>query len=190
MSSICNPFLLLLCSNLLCSDRFISLIPACCLLPDPGLGKEYAKLLAARGASVVVNDLGGSRSGEGKDTKAADIVVSEIRSAGGKAVPNYDSVEDGAKIIQTAIDNYGRIDIVVNNAGILRDKSLTKITEEDWDLIHRIHLKAAFNITRAAWPYFRKQNYGRVIVTASTAGIYGNFGQANYSAGKQKEEKG
>ena len=98
----------------------------------PGLGREYARLLAARGAAVVVNDLGGTRDGQGASAKAADTVVQEIRAAGGKAVANYDSVENGASIIQTAIDNYGRIDMLINNAGILRDKSLTKITEEDW----------------------------------------------------------
>ena len=97
-----------------------------------GLGREYALLLAARGAAVVVNDLGGSRSGEGSSSKAADAVVAEIKAAGGKAVANYDSVEEGGKIVETAIQSFGRIDIVVNNAGILRDKSLTKITEEDW----------------------------------------------------------
>lgn len=99
---------------------------------------------------------------------------------GGKAVADYNSVEDGDKIIQTAIDNYGRIDILINNAGILRDKSLVKIEISDWDLVHRVHLRASFITTKAAWPHFRKQNYGRVIMTSSVAGIYGNFGQSNY----------
>ncbi|EEB16259.1 estradiol 17 beta-dehydrogenase, putative [Pediculus humanus corporis] len=123
-----------------------------------GLGRAYALLLASRGASVV--------------------------SSSGKAVANYDSVENGEKIIKTAIDNFGRVDIVINNAGILRDKSFAKISDNDWDLIHQVHLKGSFKTTQAAWPYFKKQNYGRVVMTASNSGIYGNFGQANYSAAK------
>ncbi|GIY49388.1 hypothetical protein CDAR_600721 [Caerostris darwini] len=149
-----------------------------------GLGREYALLLAERGAAVVVNDLGGTRSGEGKSSAAADAVVQEIKAKGGKAVANYDSVEEGEKIVKTAIDNFGRIDILINNAGILRDKSFTNIKIDDWDLIHKVHLRGSFIITRAAWPYFRKQKYGRVIMTASGAGIYGNFGQSNYSSAK------
>ncbi|KAL0278525.1 UNVERIFIED_CONTAM: hypothetical protein PYX00_000330 [Menopon gallinae] len=149
-----------------------------------GLGRAYALLLASRGASVVVNDLGGGRHGDGSSTKAADAVVNEIRAAGGKAVANYDSVEFGEKIIQTAIDNFGRVDILINNAGILRDKSFARISDTDWDLIQKVHLKGSFKTTQAAWPYFKKQNYGRIIMTSSTSGIYGNFGQANYSAAK------
>ncbi|CAF0705114.1 unnamed protein product [Brachionus calyciflorus] len=150
-----------------------------------GLGKCYALSFAERGAKVVVNDLGGSMSGgDGKSTKAADVVVEEIRAKNGIAVPNYDSVEDAEKIIQTAIDNFGRIDILVNNAGILRDRSFLKTTDLDWDLIHRIHLRASFLLTRAAWPHMQKNKFGRVIMTSSGAGIYGNFGQANYSAAK------
>ncbi|KAI1283199.1 Peroxisomal multifunctional enzyme type 2 [Halotydeus destructor] len=149
-----------------------------------GLGREYALLLAERGASVVVNDLGGSRSGEGSSQKAADLVVNEIKAKGGKAVADYNSVEEGDKIVKTAIDTFGRIDILINNAGILRDKSILKTTIEDWDLIHRVHLRAVFITCKAAWPYFKEQKFGRIIVTASTAGIYGNFGQANYSAAK------
>nr|CAD7440405.1 unnamed protein product [Timema bartmani]CAD7452952.1 unnamed protein product [Timema tahoe] len=149
-----------------------------------GLGRAYALLFAERGASVVVNDLGGGRHGDGSSTKAADIVVQEIRSKGGKAAANYNSVEDGEKIIQTALDNFGRIDVVVNNAGILRDRSFARISNTDWDLIHQVHLKGTFKTTQAAWPHFRKQNYGRVIVTSSNSGLYGNFGQANYAAAK------
>ncbi|XP_067007857.2 peroxisomal multifunctional enzyme type 2 [Anabrus simplex] len=149
-----------------------------------GLGRAYALLFAERGASVVVNDLGGGRHGDGKSSKAADSVVSEIRGKGGKAVADYNSVEDGDKIIQTALENFGRVDIVVNNAGILRDKSFARISDVDWELIQRVHLKGTFKTTQAAWPHFRKQNYGRIIVTASNSGIYGNFGQANYSAAK------
>ncbi|KAK6643635.1 hypothetical protein RUM43_005145 [Polyplax serrata] len=149
-----------------------------------GLGRSYALLLASRGAAVVVNDLGGGRHGDGSSSKAADAVVNEIRAAGGKAVGNYDSVEDGEKIIKTAIDNFGRIDILINNAGILRDKSFAKISDMDWDLIHRVHLKGSFKTTQAAWPYFKKQKYGRIIMTSSNSGIFGNFGQANYSSAK------
>ncbi|XP_050540879.1 peroxisomal multifunctional enzyme type 2-like isoform X1 [Daktulosphaira vitifoliae] len=149
-----------------------------------GLGRAYALLFAKRGASVVVNDLGGSRSGDGSSTKAADTVVSEIIVNGGKAVPDYNSVVDGDKLVQTALDNYGRIDVIVNNAGILRDKSFARISDSDWNLVHDVHLKGAFKVTQAAWPHFRKQNYGRVIFTSSNSGLYGNFGQANYSAAK------
>ncbi|XP_027195391.2 peroxisomal Multifunctional enzyme type 2 [Dermatophagoides pteronyssinus] len=148
-----------------------------------GLGREYALLLASRGASIIVNDLGGDRDGTGKSS-AADLVVNEIRQRGGQAVADYNSVEEGEKIVQTAIDNFGRIDILINNAGILRDKSMMKMTPEDFDLVHRVHLRGSFLTTKAAWPYFRQQNYGRIIMTASPSGIYGNFGQANYSSAK------
>jgi 3-hydroxyacyl-CoA dehydrogenase/3a,7a,12a-trihydroxy-5b-cholest-24-enoyl-CoA hydratase len=149
-----------------------------------GLGRSYAHLLASRGAKVVVNDLGTSTAGVGNNSRAADRVVDEIKKAGGEAVPNYDSVEDGDKIIKTAIDNFGRVDIVINNAGILRDVSFQNMKEVDWDIIFKVHVHGAYKVTRAAWPYFREQNYGRIIMTASAAGIYGNFGQANYSAAK------
>ncbi|XP_051155367.1 peroxisomal multifunctional enzyme type 2 [Leptopilina boulardi] len=149
-----------------------------------GLGRAYALLFASRGASVVVNDLGGGRHGDGSSTKAADVVVDEIRRNGGKAVANYDSVVDGEKVVKSAIDAFGRVDIVINNAGILRDKSFMRMSDTDWDLVHSVHLKAAAKITQAAWPYFRKQSYGRVIMTSSHSGIYGNFGQANYSSAK------
>jgi multifunctional beta-oxidation protein len=149
-----------------------------------GLGKVYALFFASRGASVVVNDLGGSFKGDGSSSKAADVVVDEIRAAGGKAVANYDSVEFGEKIIETAIKNFGRIDILLNNAGILRDISFKNMTDQDWDLINKVHIYGAYKCARAAWPHFRKQKYGRVINTASAAGLFGNFGQANYSAAK------
>jgi 3-hydroxyacyl-CoA dehydrogenase/3a,7a,12a-trihydroxy-5b-cholest-24-enoyl-CoA hydratase len=149
-----------------------------------GLGKAYALLLASRGAKVVVNDLGGTHTGEGKSSKAADVVVEEIKKAGGEAVANYDSVEDGDKIVQTALDTWGRIDIVINNAGILRDTTFLKMTDKDWDLIYRVHLKGSYSVTKAAWPHMRDKGYGRILMTTSAAGIYGNFGQANYSAAK------
>jgi len=149
-----------------------------------GLGKAYALEFASRGAKVLVNDLGSSTSGEGKDTKAADVVVKEIQSKGGEAIANYDSVEDGDKIVKSAVDKWGRIDIIINNAGILRDVSFQKIQDIDWDLVYRVHVRGAYKITRAAWNYMRDNKFGRVIMTASAAGLYGNFGQANYSAAK------
>ncbi|XP_049435629.1 peroxisomal multifunctional enzyme type 2 [Epinephelus fuscoguttatus] len=149
-----------------------------------GLGREYALAFAVRGASVVVNDLGTDTKGGGKSSAAADKVVEEIRAKGGKAVANYDSVEDGEKLIQSALDAFGRIDVVVNNAGILRDRSFARTSDLDWDLIQRIHLRGSFLVTRAAWNHMKNQKFGRIIMTASAAGIYGNFGQANYSAAK------
>lgn len=149
-----------------------------------GLGKAYALLLASRGAKVVVNDLGGSHHGDGASGGPADAVVAQIKAAGGEAVANYDSVEDGEKIIKTAVDAFGKVDIVVNNAGILRDVSFAKMKDGDWDIIYRVHLKGAYKVTKAAWPIMRQQRYGRIVNVASAAGIYGNFGQANYSAMK------
>lgn len=149
-----------------------------------GLGKAYALAFAERGASVIVNDLGGDIKGGGKSSSAADKVVEEIKAKGGKAVANYDSVEDGEKLIQTALDAFGRIDVVVNNAGILRDRSFARTSDTDWDLIHRVHLRGSFLVTRAAWNHMKNQKFGRIIMTTSAAGIYGNFGQANYSAAK------
>jgi len=149
-----------------------------------GLGRAYAILLASRGAKVVVNDLGSARTGEGASSSAADKVVEEIKQAGGEAVANYNSVEEGEKIVKTALDKYGRVDILINNAGILRDTSFVKMSENDWDLIYRVHLKGAYSVTKAAWNVMREQKYGRIIMTSSAAGLYGNFGQANYSAAK------
>ncbi len=149
-----------------------------------GLGKSHALEFAKRGAKVVVNDLGGSAFGDGADAAPAQVVVDEIKAAGGEAVANFDSVEDGDKIVQTAMDTFGRIDVVVNNAGILRDKSFHKMTDDDWDLIYRVHVKGSYKVAHAAWPHMREQQYGRIINTASAAGIYGNFGQANYSMAK------
>lgn len=149
-----------------------------------GLGRSHALEFARRGAKVVVNDLGGSTSGDGSDSSVAQYVVDEIKALGGEAVANTDSVEDGAKIVQCAMDTYGKIDVVVNNAGILRDSSFHKLDDETWDLVLRVHLGGTYAVTRAAWPHMRASGYGRVIMTTSAAGIYGNFGQANYAAAK------
>ncbi len=149
-----------------------------------GLGRSHALLLASRGAKVVVNDLGGSFTGEGKSGSAADKVVAEIKEKGGEAVANYDSVEDGDKIVKTAIDAFGKIDILINNAGILRDVSFQKMTQADWDLVYKVHVFGTYKVTAAAWNLMRDAGYGRIINTSSAAGIYGNFGQANYSMAK------
>jgi len=149
-----------------------------------GLGRSHALLLGSRGAKVVVNDLGGSTHGEGKGTSAADKVVAEIKAAGGTAVANYDSVENGEKIIQTALDSFGGVDLVINNAGILRDVSFAKMSDADWDLIYKVHVLGSYKVTKAAWAHMRDKGYGRIVMTASAAGIYGNFGQANYSMAK------
>jgi NAD(P)-dependent dehydrogenase (short-subunit alcohol dehydrogenase family) len=149
-----------------------------------GLGRAHALLFAKHGAKVVVNDLGGSTHGEGANASAADKVVAEIKAAGGQAVANHDSVTDGGKIVQCALDSFGRVDVVVNNAGILRDKSFHKMEDADWDLVYKVHVEGAYKVTRAAWEHLREQQYGRVIFTASTSGIYGNFGQSNYGMAK------
>ncbi len=152
-----------------------------------GLGRAHALLLASRGAKVVVNDPGGARDGRGGGHAAADKVVAEIKAAGGQAVPNYDSVADkeGAKnIVKTATDAFGTLDIVVNNAGILRDKSFPNMTMEDFDFVVQVHFLGTAYVTHAAWPILRQKAYGRVVVTSSNSGIYGNFGQANYAGAK------
>ncbi|KAI5776373.1 hypothetical protein EDC01DRAFT_483062 [Geopyxis carbonaria] len=149
-----------------------------------GLGRAYALFFGSRGASVVVNDLGGSFKGEGADSKAADLVVDEIRKAGGKAVANYDSVENGERIIETAVKAFGTVHILLNNAGILRDISFRNMKDADWDLIMKVHVKGSYKCAKAAWPIMRKQKYGRIINTASAAGLFGSFGQTNYSAAK------
>lgn len=149
-----------------------------------GLGRSHALEFARRGAKVVVNDLGGGAFGGGADTSVAQQVANQIEVEGGEAVANTDSVEAGEKIAQCAMDAFGRIDVVVNNAGILRDTSFAKMSDEDWDLIYRVHLLGSMRVTRAAWPHMRSASYGRIVMTTSVAGIYGNFGQANYSAAK------
>ena len=152
-----------------------------------GLGKQHALSLASRGALVVVNDLGGAVDGSGSDAGAAQLVVDEIKAAGGEAVADTDSVatpEGGEAIVQTAIDAFGRIDIVINNAGILRDKTFHNMTPDLLDPVLDVHLKGAFNVTKPAWVHMREQQYGRVISTSSAAGVFGNFGQTNYGAAK------
>jgi len=149
-----------------------------------GLGRAHALYFAARGANICVNDLGGSTTGDGKGTGAADKVVKECEAMGVKAVANYDSVEFGDRIVKTCVDAFGKIDIVINNAGILRDVSFSKMTDKDWDIIFMVHVRGAYAVTKAAWDTMRKQNFGRIIMTTSAAGLYGNFGQANYSAAK------
>jgi len=149
-----------------------------------GLGKEYALQLASRGASVIVNDLGGGKDGDGASTSAADEVVNLIKSKGGKATANYNSVTDGVDIVKTAVDNYGQIDIVINNAGILRDRSILRISPSDWQSIVDVHMTGAWTTSQAAFEHMKANKYGRVVFTSSAAGIYGNFGQANYSAAK------
>ena len=152
-----------------------------------GLGRSYARFLAANGALVVVNDLGGARDGSGAGTSMADTVVEEIRSAGGRAAANYDSVADAdgaASIVDTALSEFGAIHGVVSNAGILRDGAFHKMTDDNWDAVLKVHLYGGYNVIRAAWPHFREQKYGRVVVATSTSGLYGNFGQSNYGAAK------
>ena len=152
-----------------------------------GLGREHALMMASRGALVVVNDLGGAIDGTGSDKGAAERVVDEIKAAGGDAVADANSVatvEGGAAIVQTALDAFGAIDIVVNNAGILRDKSFQNMTPDLWAPVVDVHLNGAYHVTSAAWPHMRDLNYGRVVSTASGAGIFGSFGQANYGAAK------
>lgn len=149
-----------------------------------GLGRSHALLLGSRGARIVVNDLGSDSHGHGADAKPAERVAAEIRRQGGKAVANLDNVEYGDRLIEQALDCYGGVDIVINNAGILRDRSFHKMSHEDWQAVIDVHLEGAYRVTRAAWPHLREQHYGRVIFTSSASGIYGNYGQANYSAAK------
>lgn len=152
-----------------------------------GIGRATSIMLAQHGAKVVVNDLGGAGDGSGGDQGPADEVVTEIKNAGGQAVSSYDSVTewDGAqRIIQTAIDTFGRIDGVINNAGNLRDGIFHKMTEADWDSVIAVHLKGSFNVSRAAATHFREQGSGTFVNMTSTSGLIGNFGQANYAAAK------
>ena len=152
-----------------------------------GLGRSHARLLAERGARVVVNDLGGTAAGVGADESAAEQVVGEITEAGGTAVANHDSVatpEGGESIVRTALDTFGTVDVVVNNAGFLRDQSFAKMTAENIDDIIDVHLKGAFYVSRPAFAHMKDQGYGRFVHTTSAAGLFGNFGQANYAGAK------
>ncbi|MGH9003527.1 MAG: SDR family oxidoreductase, partial [Acidimicrobiia bacterium] len=152
-----------------------------------GLGREHALLLASRGAQLVINDLGGAVDGTGASTGPAQTVVEEIEAAGGVAVADTNSVasrEGGEAMVKAALEAFGRIDIVINNAGILRDKSFANMTDELWDPVLDVHLRGAMCVTRAAWPHLREQAYGRVVCTSSAAGVFGNFGQTNYAAAK------
>ena len=152
-----------------------------------GLGRCHALELAKRGGKVVVNDLGGAMDGTGGSSAAAEGVVAEIKAAGGEAIANGGSVSDRAgaqSMVDDAMAAWGRVDIVINNAGILRDKSFAKMELDDFQTVLDVHLMGSVNVTRAAWPIMREQNYGRVVVTTSPTGLYGNFGQANYGAAK------
>jgi NAD(P)-dependent dehydrogenase (short-subunit alcohol dehydrogenase family) len=152
-----------------------------------GIGREIALLMARHGAAVVVNDYGGGADGVGGDHSPANDVVKAITALGARAVANHESVasmQGGQRIVQTALDHFGRIDIVVNNAGILRDRMIFNMTEEEWDGVIATHLKGCFAVTRAAAPYMREQKWGRFINMTSTSGLVGNVGQANYAAAK------
>ena len=152
-----------------------------------GLGREHALALAAKGAKVVINDLGGARDGSGGSATAAETVVAEIEAAGGEAIANAASVTDYdavAAMVDQAMAKWGRVDILVNNAGVLRDKTFAKMELEDFRFVVDVHLMGAVNCTKAVWEIMRQQNYGRIVMTTSSSGLYGNFGQSNYGAAK------
>lgn len=152
-----------------------------------GLGKSHALEFARRGAKVVVNDLGGAMDGSGGSSEAAEAVVAEIKEAGGEAIANGSSVTDDAGVdnmIKQTMDTYGRIDVLVNNAGVLRDKSFAKMEINDFTFVVDVHLFGTMKPTKAVWPIMKEQGYGRIMVTSSSSGLYGNFGQANYGAAK------
>ncbi|WP_395945802.1 SDR family NAD(P)-dependent oxidoreductase [Brevundimonas sp.] len=152
-----------------------------------GLGREHALALAARGARVVVNDLGGARDGSGGSATAAEAVVAEIEAAGGEAMANAASVTDYAAVqamVAAAMEKWGRVDLLVNNAGVLRDKTFSKMELDDFRFVVDVHLMGAVNCTKAVWEIMRAQNYGRIVMTTSSSGLYGNFGQSNYGAAK------
>lgn len=152
-----------------------------------GLGREYALLLAKEGARVVVNDLGGARDGSGAGQAMADTVAEEIRQLGGAALANYDDIatEEGAQsLVDATLAEFGTVDGVVNNAGILRDGAFHKMSAANWDAVLKVHLYGGFYVTRAAWPHLREKGFGRIVMATSTSGLFGNFGQANYGAAK------
>ena len=152
-----------------------------------GLGKSHALALAKRGAKVVVNDFGGARDGSGGSTAASDAVVQEIIDSGGEAIANGANVanySDVETMVQEAMDTWGRVDILINNAGILRDKTFAKMDLNDFDMVMDVHLKGSVNCTKAVWDIMREQEYGRIVMTTSSSGLYGNFGQSNYGAAK------
>lgn len=152
-----------------------------------GLGRSHALLLAELGAAVVVNDLGGSVGGEGASESAADAVVGEIRDMGGVAVADYNSVDSddgGTAIVQKALDEFGQLDVVVNNAGILRDSTLANLDADNLHAVLDVHLRGAFYVTRPAFTHMKQRGYGRIILTSSASGLFGNFGQSNYGAAK------
>lgn len=152
-----------------------------------GLGKSHALALAARGAKVVINDLGGARDGTGGSSEAAKQVVADIEAAGGEAMANGANVADFEQVqdmVKQAMDKWGRVDILVNNAGILRDKTFSKMSVEDFQVVVDVHLMGSVNCSKAVWDIMREQNYGRIVMTTSSSGMYGNFGQANYGAAK------
>jgi len=152
-----------------------------------GLGRSYALTLAARGAKVVVNDLGGAIDGSGNSATPADAVVEEIRAAGGEAVASYDSVADrdsAANIVQTAQEAFGSADIIINNAGIVRDKTFHKMSLDDYEFVVKVHFLGSVYVAHAAYPHMREADYGRILMVSSNSGLYGNFGQTNYSAAK------
>lgn len=152
-----------------------------------GLGRQHALALARRGAKLVINDLGGARDGSGGSSAAAEAVVAEIVAAGGEAIANGASVTDFAAVeamVKQAVEKWGRVDILVNNAGVLRDKSFSKMTIDDFRFVVDVHLMGAVHCTKAVWELMRAQNYGRIVMTTSSTGLYGNFGQSNYGAAK------
>ena len=152
-----------------------------------GLGKSHAQEFARLGAKVVVNDFGGARDGTGGSSQAAEAVVAEIEAAGGEAIANGANVADRTQVaamVQQVMDKWGRVDVLVNNAGILRDRSFGKMSGDEWDAVVAVHLTGSANCTMAVWNIMKDQNYGRIVMTTSTSGIYGNFGQANYGAAK------
>ena len=152
-----------------------------------GLGRSHAIALARRGCALVLNDLGGGPRGDGGDRAPAELVAEEVQALGAEAIANANdigSAAGGQAVIEAALEKFGRVDVVINNAGILRDAAFHKMSDDDWERIFAVHVRGSFNVTRAAWPHLRAAGYGRVLMTTSGAGLWGNFGQTNYSAAK------